>query len=99
MNHLSVITYTKSGDYTSHFEAGVLLGEFQRSFPGDLFHFDLFGATSDALILIAKEIVEQITPAFGLRPRITCFDDGVILLRVVDRFFLEITTDSGEGDM
>ena len=47
---------------------------------------------------LTKDIVETITSILGDRPRITCFEDGVILLRMADRFLLEVNA-GGAGDI
>jgi hypothetical protein len=98
VNTAPSIVYTKTEEFSPSFEMGVVLGLFKQSFWGDLFHLELPGATDGSLVAITKEIVEHITSVLGERPRVTCFDDGVILLRVPDRFLLTIVG-GGTGDM
>ena len=98
MNSPTSIVYTKTEDISANFEMDVVVGLFKQTFPGDLFQCELFGATNASAVSLSKDIVEKITAILGDRPRITCFDDGVILLRIAGRFLLEINAE-GAGDI
>ena len=63
-----------------------------------MYRFDLNGGTADSIATLVKNVADKIAKTLGVRPRITSFDDGVILLRLDDRMTVEVNG-SGAGDM
>ena len=98
MNLSTSLAYIKNADVSVSFENDVVASLFKQSFPGDLFQFELSGATEASPVSLTKDIVEKITVIFGDQPQITCFEDSVILLRIAGRFLLEINA-GGPGDI
>lgn len=84
------ILYSKHDDMLSGFDADVVLSQFKQNFAGDLYNFDLSGATTTSLIVLAKEIVDNLAAMLTQKPRLSCLGGGLILLRIDNRIIIEI---------